>query len=143
MDLNLLMEDYTQRSQYNDTRALVGKWEKTGLLEGLETEQEINNMAIMLNNQAKRLIDEASQTQTAASKEGWSDIALPLVRRTMGKVVSQDIMSVQPMSMPSGLVFWLEFAYDTTKPTNSAIYTDGDSIYGQVSSSAISGNVYN
>jgi hypothetical protein len=142
MNLNLLMEDYKQHSQYAATRNLVEKWEKTGLLEGLDTEYEVNNMAILLENQAKRLIDEASLTQTSANKEGWSDIALPLVRRTMGKVVSQDIMSVQPMSMPSGLVFWLEFAYDTDKPTNSNIYSDGDSIFGQVSSSTLSGNLY-
>lgn len=100
-------------------------------------------MAVILENQGKRLIKETSRTQTADEKEGWSDIALPLVRRTMGKVVAQDLMSVQPMSMPSGLVFYLYFEHGTSKPENDNIYSSGDSIYGNVSSSAVDGHLYN
>lgn len=143
MDLQKLMEDYKQYNKYEETKEIVEKWDKTGILQGLDSEIERHTMATLIENQAKRLIDETSRTQTTANKESWSDIALPLVRRTFGKVVAQDLMSVQPMSMPSGLVFWLDFKFGTDKPTNESIYTDGDIIHGDVTSSAdISGNVY-
>ena len=52
-------------------------------------------------------------------------------------------MSVQPLAQASGLVFWLYFQFGTSKPTNTGIYTSGDPIHGDVSSStAITGNLY-
>lgn len=144
MNLQKLMEDYKRKNKYEETKKLVNKWGQTGLLEGIDSEHDKHNMATMLENQAKRLIDETSRTQTTSGKEGWSDIALPLVRRTFGKVVAQDLMSVQPMSMPSGLVFWLQFEFGTDKPTNENIYSSGDVMHGDVTSSnAIDGNLYN
>lgn len=144
MNLQNLMEDYKKQNKYEETKKLVEKWGRTGLLEGLDDEHDRHNMATLLENQAKRIIDETSRTQTTANKEGWSDIALPLVRRTFGKVVAQDLMSVQPMSMPSGLVFWLQFEFGTSKPTNENIYESGDILHGDVTSSnAIDGNLYN
>lgn len=142
-NIQKLMEDYKQKNKYKETKKLVNKWETTGLLEGLDNEHDKHNMAIMLENQGKRLIKETSRTQTSPEHEGWSDIALPLVRRTLGKVVSQDLLSVQPMSMPSGLIFWLYFEYGNAKPENNNIYDSGESIYGNVSSSEIDGNLYN
>ena len=46
------------------SRKLVSKWEPTGLLEGLKNESETAGMAVLLENQAKQLIDEASQVGT-------------------------------------------------------------------------------
>ena len=147
MNLNNLMKEYREVNRFRESQALVEKWEKTGLLEGINDEFKKHGMARLIENQAKQIIDESSQTSTTANTEAWSDVALPLVRRTMAKIIAQDLMSVQPMSMPSGLVFWLYFDYGTSKPTNTGIYTSGESIFGNVSSSTISGSamgpVYN
>jgi hypothetical protein len=110
---------------------LAGKWEKSGLLEGIESSTDKNNMAILLENQAKQLVNEASSTGTAASittgnSEAWAGVALPLVRRVFGEIVAKDLVSVQPMNLPSGLIFYLDFQYGTAQNFKSA----NESLYG-------------
>ena len=97
-----------------ETRGLVNRWEKTGLLEGLKSDMEKSNMSILLENQAKQLIDEATQTGTSTSSEQWAGVALPLVRRVFAEIAAKEFVSVQPMNLPSGLVFYLDFKYGTT-----------------------------
>jgi hypothetical protein len=119
------------KSLQSDAARLAGKWSKTGLLEGLG-EFEKNNMSIMLENQAKQLVTE---TNTIASNssftsggqgENWAGIALPLVRKVFGTIVAKEFVSVQPMNMPSGLVFFLDFQYGNSKTP----FTAGSSLYG-------------
>ena len=113
-DLSKLMEGKNpQTVMLNETRQLKGKWEATGLLEGLN-EKEQGAMSVLLENQAKQLLDEATQTGTAANSEEWSGVALPLVRRIFGEIASKEFVSVQPMNLPSGLVFYLDFKYGGT-----------------------------
>lgn len=69
-NIQKLMEDYKQKNKYKETKKLVNKWETTGLLEGLDNEHDKHNMAIMLENQGKRLIKETSRTQTSPEHEG-------------------------------------------------------------------------
>ena len=103
------------KKQKEESKAIVSKWEKTGLLEGLNEDFQKSGMATMLENQARQLISEASQTNpTGDSDEEWSGVALPLVRRIFGEIVAQELVSVQPMNLPSGLVFYLDFKYGTT-----------------------------
>ncbi len=108
-----------------ETRQLKSKWEKTGLLEGLK-EREQHSMAVLLENQAKQLLDEATQTGTSTGSEEWSGVALPLVRRIFGEIAAKEFVSVQPMNLPSGLVFFLDFQYGTAKNP----FTLGGSMYG-------------
>ena len=96
-----------------ETRGLVTKWEKTGLLEGISTDTEKSGMSILLENQAKQLIDESSRTGTGGGNEEWSGVALPLVRRVFAEIASKEFVSVQPMNLPSGLIFYLDFKYGT------------------------------
>jgi hypothetical protein len=95
------------------TRGLVNKWEKTGLLEGIKSDMEKSHMSILLENQAKQLIDEATRTGTSANSEQWAGVALPLVRRVFAEIAAKEFVSVQPMNLPSGLVFYLDFKYGT------------------------------
>ena len=119
-NLNSLLESSNQwKSVQSDAARLAGKWAKTGLLEGLDSEIEKNNMSLILENQAKQLVVESSQTGggtaggsfTAGTGEQWAGIALPLVRKVFGQIAAKDFVSVQPMSLPSGLVFFLDFQY--------------------------------
>lgn len=114
-----------------ETRGLVSKWEKTGLLEGLGSDVEKSNMSVLLENQAKQLIEEASQTGVSSNSEQWAGVALPLVRRVFAEIAAKEFVSVQPMNLPSGLVFYLDFKYGTnqgqfTKDTS----TNYSSLYG-------------
>ena len=96
-----------------ETRGLVSKWEKTGLLEGISSDTEKSGMSILLENQAKQLIDESTRTGTGGGNEEWSGVALPLVRRVFAEIASKEFVSVQPMNLPSGLIFYLDFKYGT------------------------------
>jgi hypothetical protein len=125
------------RSLQSDAAKLAGKWEKTGLLEGLGEDINKNNMALMLENQAKQLVVEASSTGTGASfsvgsGENWAGIALPLVRKVFGQIAAKEFVSVQPMNLPSGLVFFLDFQYGTAKTP----FTAGGSMYGNRNASS-------
>jgi len=105
-----------QTIMLEETRKLVGKWQPTGLLDGLKNETEVRGMAVLLENQARQLIREASQVSGAGTEE-WSGVALPLVRRIFGEVAAKEFVSVQPMNLPSGLVFFLDFQYGSgTQP---------------------------
>jgi len=120
-----LLDASPYKKQADESKQLVSKWDKTGLLDGLNEEFQKSGMATMLENQAKQLINENSGTggstgggAAAASSEEWSGVALPLVRRIFGEIASQDFVSVQPMNLPSGLVFYLDFKYGTTTAGN-------------------------
>ena len=116
----------------SDAAKLAGKWAKTGLLEGL-VEVEKNNMALMLENQAKQLVTETNTIATnsyftsGTEGENWAGIALPLVRKVFGTIVAKEFVSVQPMNMPSGLVFFLDFQYGTSGKNP---FVEGSSLYG-------------
>ena len=127
-----LMDGYNpHRQRMEETRGLVKKWEPTGLLEGLQEEQKVHGMAVLLENQARQLIDEASQTGTSSNSEEWSGVALPLVRKIFGELAAQEFVSVQPMNLPSGLIFYLDFKYGNAQ----AGFTAGTEIFGKTSGS--------
>ena len=139
---NLLESANPWQSLQSDAARLSKKWGATGLLGGIGNETEKNNMSMILENQAKQLVIEQSQTGTGASftagtGEQWAGIALPLVRKVFGQIAAKEFVSVQPMNLPSGLVFFLDFQYGTNKNP----FTSGDSMYGQ--SSANFGNTSN
>ena len=121
-------------SLQKDSARLAAKWGKSGLLEGISNETDKTNMSIILENQAKQLVVEANQTGgtatfTPGTGEQYAAVALPLVRKVFGQIAAKEFVSVQPMSLPAGLVFFLDFQYgDTKRP-----FTDGDSFYGNAS----------
>ena len=112
---NELLDASPIKKQKEEAQKLVTKWEKSGLLEGIDNEWQKSGMATLLENQARQLISENSKTSpnlgTGVGDEEWSGVALPLVRRVFGNIVAQELVSVQPMNLPSGLVFFLDFKY--------------------------------
>jgi hypothetical protein len=71
---------------------------------------------------------------SAGDVEGFAAVAFPIVRRVFAGLIANDLVSVQPMSLPSGLIFFLDFTFSdnlgtgtiSSRSGNSA----GDSIYG-------------
>jgi hypothetical protein len=124
-DLSKLMEGKNpQQVMLAETRELKSKWEQTGLLEGLN-QREQGQISVLLENQAKQLLDEATQTGGQGSEE-WSGVALPLVRRIFGEIASKEFVSVQPMNLPSGLIFYLDFKYGSAAQGRST----SESLFG-------------
>jgi hypothetical protein len=122
---SLLEAKNPQAVMLEQTRGLKTKWDKTGLLEGMK-DRDQHSMAVLLENQAQQLLSEATQTGTSAGSEEWSGVALPLVRRIFGEIAAKEFVSVQPMNLPSGLIFFMDFKYGTSKNGKAA----NDSLYG-------------
>jgi Major capsid protein Gp23 len=118
----------------DQSRKLTGKWDRSGLLEGL-TGHEKQGMAVMLENQAQQLLQESTTTNPGGSGtagENWAGVALPLVRKVFGSIASKNFVSVQPMNLPAGLVFYMDFKYGSA---TNLTKTQGQSLYGTTSGS--------
>ena len=120
-----LTEGIINRDLSREANALLDKWARTGLLEGIENDHGRNSMASLLENQAKELLREAS-TMAGGDVEGFAAVAFPIVRRVFGGLVANELVSVQPMSLPSGLIFFLDFTYGNDR----LAYEACRSIYG-------------
>jgi len=145
--LNQLTEGIRQRDVGQQSALLTEKWTRTGLLRGLN-DTRCENMARLLENQAAQLLREqstigggAGATASSGDLRGFTNIAFPIVRRVFGGLVANDLVSIQPMSLPSGLLFYLDYTYgdnvggDSSQVTGAAgassqqTYTQGQSIY--------------
>jgi hypothetical protein len=105
-----LTEGMVNRDMRAEGHALLSKWEKTGLLEGIDKDRSRQAMARLLENQAKELLREGS-SMAAGDVEGFAAVAFPIVRRVFAGLIANDLVSVQPMSLPSGLIFFLDFTF--------------------------------
>lgn len=143
---------------------LVEKWSRTGMLRGLAN-QARENMARLLENQAAQVLRESNALSTGGANlassgqiAGFSNIAFPIVRRVFGGLIANELVSIQPLSLPSGLIFYLDYTYGSNVGgdagvglSNSATYetyTRGQSLYnnpagkGVQSGSQAAGGMY-
>ena len=145
--LESLTEGIRSRHLGEENARLTEKWGRTGLLRGLDGVAR-ENMGRLLENQAAELLREQSSISTgggglasSGDLRGFSNIAFPIVRRVFGGLVANELVSIQPMSLPSGLLFYLDYTYGsnvggdaslTTGDAGSAnqeTYSRGDSLY--------------
>jgi hypothetical protein len=134
---SLLESANPYQDQLGVSQKLSKKWAKSGLLEGLK-DYDRNNMSVILENQAKQLVMEQSSTGgnvtngatfTPGNGEQWAGVALPLVRKIFGQIAAKEFVSVQPMNLPAGLVFYLDFQYGNNIPLP---FSKGNSVYGNL-----------
>ena len=135
-NLQTLTEGIRERHVGTHNKRLLEKWSRTGLLRGMD---DVNreNMACLLENQAAQLLREANTLGAGANGgtnvNGFTNIAFPIVRRVFGGLVANELVSIQPMSLPSGLLFYLDYTYGSnsggTGTSDASIYEEGKSIY--------------
>ena len=130
-----------ERNLQEENEQLVKKWTKFGLLEGLNDTWKKGSIARLLENQASQVKKERkllAESTTAAGTEGFAAVSFPIVRRVFGSLIAHDLVSVQPMSLPAGLIFFMDFKYGT----NRGQFAKTDSLYGGgVVGSQITGGV--
>ena len=141
--LNQLTEGIRDRHVGQEASRIQSKWARTGLLRGLN-EHNRENMSRLLENQAAQVLREANTLGSGGSGsiDGFTNIAFPIVRRVFGGLVANELVSIQPMSLPSGLLFYLDYTYGSNlhgektaegfeaDGSNASIYAQGDSLYG-------------
>lgn len=143
--LSQLAEGVQRRSLGADAPRLQKKWQATGLLEGLKGVNK-DNMARLLENQAAELLKETANSlsnggaglQSSGQVVGFTNVAFPIVRRVFAGLIANEIVSVQPMSLPAGLLFYLDYTYGNNVGGNAGVnlsggtpstYADGQSVY--------------
>lgn len=143
-NLNNLLSGIKDRQLVEENARLINKWSRMGLLRGLEGAKR-ENMARLLENQAAQVLRESNALSSGGGNvtssgqiQGFSNIAFPIVRRVFGGLVANELISIQPMSLPSGLIFYLDYTYgsnvggdqgvDLTGGTAST-YSRGQSLY--------------
>jgi hypothetical protein len=118
---------------------LTENWQETksALLEGLDS-RRASIVSTVLDNQAKYLTETAGGDTTSVGSIGsFQKIILPMVRRIIPGTIATEIVGVQPMTSPTGLVFSLRFAYKNTATTSETPGGDinvGDEVFGNTSS---------
>ena len=129
--LRTLTEGIRDRHVGQQNKRLVEKWSRTGLLRGMD---DVNreNMATLLENQAAQVLRESN---TSGDVGGFTNIAFPIVRRVFGGLIANELVSIQPMSLPSGLLFYLDYTYGS----NNGPHAADESIYGGPAGKAIQG----
>ena len=148
--LSQLAEGVQRRSLGAEAPRLSKKWGETGLLEGLRGTHK-DGMARLLENQAAELLRESNALSTGGAGlvssgkiAGFTNVAFPIVRRVFAGLIANEIVSVQPMSLPTGLLFYLDYTYgssvggdagtaankfSSTSVVDPSTYTSQDSVY--------------
>jgi hypothetical protein len=143
--LEQLVEGISERHVGQERQRLVEKWSRTGLLRGLEGQKRLD-MSQLLENQAAQVLRESNSLSTGGANttssgqiQGFTSIAFPIVRRVFGGLVSNELVSIQPMSLPSGLIFYIDYTYGSNVGGDAGLglsnastlntYQRGQSIY--------------
>lgn len=81
----------------------TNRWEKIGLLEGLEGNIK-ENCAQLFENQLSHMINESSDSSNSGQFE---TVAFPVIRRVFAKLLANDIVSVQALNLPIGKLYYI------------------------------------
>jgi hypothetical protein len=95
-------------------KAIVDSWSDSGLLdEGYDMSGnpirmkgiKAANVAQLLENQAAAMLNEVTLDSSAGR---FDTVAFPIVRRVFSRLLANEIVSVQPLALPSGLLFYMD-----------------------------------
>jgi len=145
--LGQLTEGIRDRHVGQESSRIQEKWTRTGLLRGLQSHNR-ETMSRLLENQAAQVLREANTLGSGGSDsgqiDGFSNIAFPIVRRVFGGLVANELVSIQPMSLPSGLLFYLDYTYgqdvggDSSNGAGTNVtYEQGQSLYGNPAGASV------
>ncbi len=125
---------------------LLENWAETkaALLEGL-TPAKQNVVGPLLENQKNQLLSETAAAGATQANDiaGFRKILIPMIRRIIPGTIATELVGVQPMSGPVGLVYTLRYRYaeqvNGVSPTQRNPFglpqqiTPGDELFGNVS----------
>lgn len=84
--------------------AIVANWEESGLLKGLKGPKR-SNIAQLLESQAAAMLNEVTLDASAGR---FDTVAFPIVRRVFSRLLANELVSVQPLALPTGLLFYMD-----------------------------------
>lgn len=144
--LNLIKGDRDWELAKAKMKRSVNKWDtNTPLLEGLtDTKKQLlkTNIATLLENTAKfcnkKLLNETSAI-ASGDVAGFANTAFPMIRRIFANIIANELVTIQPMQLPNGLIFYLDFLAGSNKSIQHAF--DASVYGGGVVGSQLTGGV--
>tara|TARA_Y100000004_G_scaffold118163_1_gene132789 strand:- start:2529 stop:4064 length:1536 start_codon:yes stop_codon:yes gene_type:complete len=118
----------------NTSNALCDKW--APILEGIEDSYTRETTAVLLENQARHVLNEQAKNgvlneETAVGDLGtFQKFAFPLVRRVFPELIANKVISVQPMQGPVSQVFYLGYDRLGNDPTDG-LARGAQTVYGK------------
>jgi hypothetical protein len=113
----------------------TNRWEKIGLLEGLEGNVK-ENCAQLFENQLSHMINESSDSSNSGQFE---TVAFPVIRRVFAKLLANDIVSVQALNLPIGKLYYINpKASVRVDQSPNFNHTSPDGAYGNAAEKALS-----
>ena len=94
---------------------------KTALLEGLDSRKQAIVSPLLENQKNHILMETASAGSTDTSAiAGFRKILIPMIRRIIPGTIATEIVGVQPMTGPVGLVYTMRYKYNEALTGTSA-----------------------
>jgi len=103
----------------------TNRWDKIGLLEGLEGNVR-ENCAQLFENQLSYMINESTDS---ASSGQFETVAFPVIRRVFAKLLANDIVSVQALNLPIGKLYYINPKISTRSGAGANQHTSPDGAY--------------
>lgn len=110
----------------------TNRWEKIGLLEGLEGNVK-ENCAQLFENQLSHMINESTDS---ASSGQFETVAFPVIRRVFAKLLANDIVSVQALNLPIGKLYYINPKASVRVNPNDAFHTSPNGAYENAATNA-------
>ena len=99
--------------------------------------------AVVLENQEKAFAEQrgineaAAVNSTGSSVDNWDPVLISLVRRATPNLLAFDLVGVQPMTGPTGLIFAMKSRYSTQGGTE-ALFNEADTAFSGAASGDLS-----
>jgi hypothetical protein len=98
------------------------RWEKVGLLEGLEGNTK-ENCALLFENQLSWM--QLNESTDSASSGSFETVAFPVIRRVFAKLLANEIVSVQALNLPIGKLYYINPKISQRVTANAHTSPDG------------------
>lgn len=153
LNFEALAEGLLRPNKKAETAALVEKWQKTGLLRGLSGHIR-ESCARLFENETAHILNESIALTTGGGSmtssgqiQGFTSVAFPMIRRIFGGLIANELVSIQPMSLPTGLICYIDYVYGNNVGGQAGVglssaatqetYARGQSIYNNPSGKGI------
>ena len=132
--LKVIMDNDVIESRLDKDNKLVEKWGKYGFLKGITDENKKRTIARLFENQKNQMKRQIVLEQTSMAGgdvQGFAAVSMPIIRRVFGNLIgASELVSVQSLDQPVGLIFVLDFTAGTNKggmglAQNASIYGQG------------------
>ncbi len=100
------------------TEQLIAKW--APYLRGVNDPHKRKVTAMLMENELGDIENQLREDTLSGSAASYTKYLFPILRRVFPNLISNDIVSVQPMTGPVGAVFFYEYKYANTKGSANA-----------------------